>query len=120
MDHNNVLEAKVDLLAQQMARGFTLMEKSFEAVAVDISELKSEMTEVRDDLSGVHGKIENLTAEVRETNSRRTLVERRLEAVEEGLDEVKGFSKDIDHALERTVIIERHLGIESVESAEVV
>jgi hypothetical protein len=45
------------------------------------------------------------------------VVERRLDAVEEGLEEVKGFSKEIDHVLERTIRIEQHLGIETVETS---
>lgn len=118
MDTNhNVLEAKVDLLAQQVARGFKLMEKSFEAVTEDIVELKSDMSGVKKDISILNGKVEDLTIEVHENNSRLTLVEHRLSTVEEGLEEVKGFSKEIDHVLERTIRIEQHLGIEPVEAS---
>ena len=106
----NVLEAKMDLLAQQVTRGFSLMEKSFEAVTEDITEVRSDMSEVKKDVG-------QLKEQMIETNSRLTLIERRLDTVEEGLDEVKGFSKDIDHVLDRTVAIERHLGIEPVEAA---
>ena len=50
-------------------------------------------------------------------SSRLKVVEDRLNAVEEGLDQVKGFSKEIDHVLARTVVIENHLGIKSVKMA---
>ena len=38
-------------------------------------------------------------------------IHRELDTIKEQLENVSGFGKEIDHALERTAAIEKHLGI---------
>ena len=56
------------------------------------------------------------TLETRLTNKIDKLdlsLHRDLEAIKQELKNVSGFGKEIDHALERIAVIEKHLGIEN-------
>ena len=73
MDKYNVLEAKVDVLAEKVTADLprwnvasNLWKRVSAAVTEDIVELKSDMSEVKVRLSGVENKVEGLTSEVGE------------------------------------------------------
>ena len=68
------------------------------------AELKAEIAGIRaematkDDIAGLRSDIRDIRAELKE--------------IRRELENVKGFGKEIDHALERIHAIEKHLGIE--------
>ena len=74
----------------------------------EIADLKTEMIEQFDHvdkrLLAHDGRFRDLSAEL-------AAIRRSVERLEEQADSNAGFSKEIDHALERIAAIEEHLGI---------
>ena len=97
------LEQKIDALT-------TIVERGFSAVAEDIAGIKRDMVTKADlaDLKvELDAKLEKLA-----TKSDISALSRELESIKQELANVRGFGKEIDHALEGIAAIEKHLGIE--------
>jgi chromosome segregation ATPase len=90
-------KATLDSVLSTIARGFT-------AVADDIADIKSKMA-TKDDIANLGGQ---LTSVERELKS----IRRDLDDLREKVENVSGFQKEIDHALERIAAIEKHLGLD--------
>ena len=89
------------------------MDRRFAAVADDIAEIKSTMATkadiadmatkadvraiVRDELAPIRSELKSIRGD--------------LDDLREKVENVIGFQKEIDHALERIAAIEKHLGI---------
>jgi septal ring factor EnvC (AmiA/AmiB activator) len=74
------------------------VERGFAAVADDITDIKSKMA-TKDDIANLGGQ---LTSVERELKS----IRRDLDDLREKIENVSGFQKEIDHALERVAAIE--------------
>jgi hypothetical protein len=104
---NKKRKATLDAILSTVERGFAdlegKMERGFAAVAEDITDIKSKMA-TKDDIANLGGQ---LTSVERELKS----IRRDLDDLREKVENVSGFQKEIDHALERIAAIEKHLGI---------
>ena len=80
------------------------VERGFAAVADDITDIKSKMA-TKDDIANLGGQ---LTSVERELKS----IRRDLDDLREKVENVSGFQKETDHALERIAVIEKHLGLD--------
>jgi predicted nucleic acid-binding Zn-ribbon protein len=103
----NKPKATLDSVLSTVERGFAhlegKMDRGFAAVAEDITDIKSKMA-TKDDIANLGGQ---LTSVERELKS----IRRDLDDLREKVENVSGFQKEIDHALERIAAIEKHLGI---------
>ena len=88
----------LEVLAEQMQKGFARMDNGFAAVADDIARLN-------DRIDGLATK-EQVIALHTQTNS----IERELHEIKLALTHVV-YREDLDAALERIAAIERHLGL---------
>ena len=86
------------------------VERGFAAVADDITDIKSKMA-TKDDIANLGGQ---LTSVERELKS----IRRDLDDLREKVENVSGFQKEIDHALERIAAIEKHLGLDKKIAAQ--
>ena len=104
---NKKPKATLDSVLSTVKRGFAdlegKMERGFAAVAEDITDIKSKMA-TKDDIANLGGQ---LTSVERELKS----IRRDLDDLREKVENISGFQKEIDHALERIAAIEKHLGI---------
>jgi predicted nucleic acid-binding Zn-ribbon protein len=100
-------KATLDSVLSTVERGFAdlegKMDRGFAAVAEDITDIKSKMA-TKDDIANLGGQ---LTSVERELKS----IRRDLDDLREKVENVSGFQKEIDHALERIAAIEKHLGL---------
>jgi len=90
------------------------MERGFTAIAEDISEIKSTMatkedlatvkSELKSDIAGLGEQIASIERELKS-------IRRDLNDVMAKVENITGYRKEIDHALERIATIEKHLGI---------
>ena len=94
----------LDGLAALVSKGFASADKKFTALTDDIADLRKDMATkddvraiVRDELKPIRSDLKSIRDE--------------LDDLTEKLENVSGFRKEIDHALERIAAIERHLGI---------
>lgn len=87
-------DGKIDALA-------LLVEKGFASVAEDITDIKSELAEFRDE---TRSGFRDLRTELKS-------IRRELDELKEKVLNVTGFRKEIDHAFERLAAIEKHLGL---------
>jgi predicted nucleic acid-binding Zn-ribbon protein len=90
-------KASLDVILSTVERGFA-------AVADDIADINSKIT-TKDDIASLGGQ---LTSVERELKS----IRRDLDDLREKVENVSGFQKEIDHALERIAAIEKHLGLD--------
>ena len=101
-------KATLDSVLSTVERGFAdleaKMDRGFAAVADDITDIKSKMA-TKDDIANLG---EQLTSVERELKS----IRRDLDDLREKVENVSGFQKEIDHALERIAAVERHLGLD--------
>jgi hypothetical protein len=72
------------------------------ATKADLAAIRKEIA-TKDDLAKLDVKIDKLDLSIH----------RELERIKEQLENVAGFGKEIDHALERIAAIEKHLGIDN-------
>jgi predicted nucleic acid-binding Zn-ribbon protein len=79
------------------------VERGFVAVADDIADVKSKMA-TKDDIANLGGQ---LTSVERELKS----IRRDIDDLKARVENVSGFQKEIDHALERIAATEKHLGL---------
>jgi chromosome segregation ATPase len=88
-------------------------ERGFSAVADDIAELR---TELKGDIAALRTDLKGDIAELGEqvTSIERDLkqIRRDLYELADKVENISGYRKEIDHALERIAAIERHLGID--------
>jgi predicted nucleic acid-binding Zn-ribbon protein len=105
---NKKRKATLDSVLSTVKRGFAdfegKMDRGFAAIADDITDIKSKMA-TKDDIANLGGQ---LTSVERELKS----IRRDLDDLREKVENVSGFQKEIDHALERIAAIEKHLGLD--------
>jgi chromosome segregation ATPase len=98
----------LDSILSTVKRGFADLEgkidRGFAAVADDIADIKSKMA-TKNDIANLGRQ---LTGVERELKS----IRRDLDELRERVENVSGFQKEIDHALERIGTIEKHLGLD--------
>ena len=86
--------------------------RGFKAVADDIADIRRDMA-TRDDVRAiVREELEPVEARLTSIESELRSIRRDLDELRENVENVSGFQKEIDHALERIAAIEKHLGIE--------
>ncbi len=81
------------------------VEGGFAAVASDIADIKSTMATKDDVRAIVHEELRPIWSELKSIRSD-------LDDLAEKVENVIGFRKEIDHALERIAAIEKHLGLD--------
>ena len=85
------------------------MERGFAAVASDIGEMKSEIGEVRSTMATNEDVRTIVNQEMGPIRSELRLIRDELDDLSEKFENVSGFRKEIDHALERIAAIEKQL-----------
>jgi len=94
---------------------FTELKNKISDMKTDISGVKMEMGGMKTEMSGMKTDIMQLTANLAQTE--RNLYNEMADThkdLAERLDNHDGFTKEIDHVLGRVVVLEKHLGFESV------
>jgi hypothetical protein len=90
-------------------------DRKFAALAEDVSDIKRTMA-TKDDIAGLRRELKTDVAGLSEqtTGIERELksIRRNLDRLTEQFENVSGFRKEIDYALERIAAIERHLGLD--------
>ncbi len=94
--------ATLDSLALLISKASTSADKRVTALAEDIADIKSTMATKAD----VHATVREEMAPIR---SELKSIHHDLDDLMEKFENVTGFRKEIDHALERVAAIERHL-----------
>ena len=101
-------KATLDSVLSTVKRGFTDLEgkkdRGFAAVADDIADIKIKMA-TKDDIANLGGQLTSIEGELKS-------IRRDLDDLREKVENVSGFQKEIDHALERIAAIEKHLGLD--------
>ena len=101
-------KATLDSVLSTVERGFAdlegKMERGFAAVDEDITDIKSKMA-TKDDIANLGGQLTSIERELKS-------IRRDLDDLREKVENVSGFQKEIDHALERIAAIEKHLGLD--------
>jgi chromosome segregation ATPase len=88
------------------------VERGFATVAEDIASIRTELKgdidnlriELKSDIAALGGQIADIERDLKQ-------MRRELNDLSEKVENVTGYRKEIDHALERIAAIERHLGI---------
>jgi chromosome segregation ATPase len=105
---NEKRKATLDSVLSTVKRGFAdlenKMDRGFAAVADDIADIKSKMA-TKDDIANLGGQLASVERELKS-------IRRDLDDLREKVENVSGFQKEIDHALERITAIEKHLGLD--------
>ena len=89
------------------------MERGFAAVAGDIADIKATMA-TKDDIAAITATMvtkEDLREELSPLRHELKSIRDELDDLTQKVENVIGFRKEIDHALERIGAIEKHLGI---------
>jgi chromosome segregation ATPase len=97
----------LDGLAALIYKGFVSADKKFTALAEDISGVKADIADIKRTMVTK----DDLRDELKPIRSDLKSIRDELDDLTEKLENVSGFRKEIDHALERIAAIERHLGI---------
>jgi tetrahydromethanopterin S-methyltransferase subunit G len=63
------------------------------------------------EFSRVHERFDQIDQNFANLSSEVTAIHRRLATLEEAVDNISGFAKEIDHLLTRVAEIEKHLGL---------
>jgi peptidoglycan hydrolase CwlO-like protein len=84
-------------------------DRQFAAVADDIADIKTKMA-TRHDIANLNGQLTSVECELKS-------IRRDLDDLREKVENVSGFQKEIDHALERIAAIEKHLGLDKKVAA---
>jgi hypothetical protein len=102
-------KASLDTILSTVERGFAdierKMDRGFAAVAGDIADIKSTMATKADVRNIVGEELAPIRAELKS-------IRLDLDDLKEKVENVTGFHKEIDHALERIAKIEKHLGLD--------
>jgi predicted nucleic acid-binding Zn-ribbon protein len=107
-------KATLGKILSTMERGFASADRKFTALAEDIADTKGTMatkrdlaalkTELKGDIAALGGQLTSIEAILK-------AIRKELDDLQEKFENVSGFRKEIDHALERIAAIEKHLGI---------
>jgi len=89
-----------------------MLEGGFKAVADDIADIRRDMATKEDVRAIVREELEPVEARLTSIESELRSIRRDLDDLREKVENVSGFQKEIDHALERIGAIEKHLGID--------
>jgi predicted nucleic acid-binding Zn-ribbon protein len=103
----------LDGLAALVSKGFASADKKFTALAEDMADIKRTMA-TKTDIADMATKADVraiVRDEIKPIRSDLKSIRDELDDLTEKLENVSGFRKEIDHALERIAAIERHLGI---------
>ena len=65
----------------------------------------------KEDIAGVNDRLDKIETRLGSLEREVAAIRRDLDELSEKVDNAVGFRKEIDHALERTGAIEKHLGI---------
>ena len=84
------------------------MEKGFAALAQDIANSKTEVTDVKSAVAQLGAEMREGFADIR---TELTDIRHRLEALESAVQNISGYAKEIDHLIKRVSAIEKHLGL---------
>jgi septal ring factor EnvC (AmiA/AmiB activator) len=82
-----------------------MMERGFAAIASDIAEIKTTMATQEDVRAIVRDELTPIRADLK-------AIRDELDDLRERVENVSGYRKEIDHALERIAAIEKRVGIE--------
>jgi septal ring factor EnvC (AmiA/AmiB activator) len=85
------------------------VERGFAAVASDIGEMKSEIGDMKSAMATKEDVRAIVRAELEPIRSELKLIRDELDDLAEKFENVSGFRKEIDHALERIAAIEKRL-----------
>jgi chromosome segregation ATPase len=106
--------ATLDKILSTVNRGFASADGKFTALAEDIDDIKGTMatkgdlaalkTELKGDIAAIGGQLTSIESALKE-------IRKELDDPQDKFENVSGFRKEIDHALERIATIEKHLGI---------
>jgi tetrahydromethanopterin S-methyltransferase subunit G len=66
----------------------------------------------KEDVAGVNDRLDKIEPRLASLESEVAAIRRALDDLREKVENVIGFRKEIDHALERVAAIEKHLGID--------
>ena len=90
------------------------VERGFTAVAEDIADIRARMP-TKDDLNAFRDEFEAFRAETaesfRDLKAEVADIRRAIEQLQTRVGNMEGYSKEIDHLIERVRTIEKHLGI---------
>jgi septal ring factor EnvC (AmiA/AmiB activator) len=100
-------KASPDTILSTVERGFAdldrKMDRGFSAIADDIADIKNRMA-TKEDIAALGTQVVSIERELKS-------IRRDLGEIRDKVENVSGFRKEIDHALERIAAIEKHLGI---------
>jgi hypothetical protein len=82
-------------------RGFAATDRKFTALVEDIADIK---TDLKGDIAALGEQLTGIEATLK-------TIRKELDDLQEKFENVSGYRKEIDHALERIAAIEKHLGI---------
>lgn len=94
---------KLDQIIAMLGDMNASMERSFAAVADDIADIKRDLA-TKDDMRAI------VREEIKDVRSELASIRRDLDRLSANADNVLGYRKEIDYALDRIAAIEKHLG----------
>jgi cell fate (sporulation/competence/biofilm development) regulator YlbF (YheA/YmcA/DUF963 family) len=103
----------MDSTLEAIERLTNVVEAGFGSVADDVADIRGDITELKrematkEDLRALKRELEEKLASKQEVS----LIVRELDDIKDQLKNIRGFGREIDHALERIAVIEQHLGI---------
>jgi septal ring factor EnvC (AmiA/AmiB activator) len=100
--HMNTKETTLDTILSTMERGF-------KAIADDISDLRNDMATKEDVRAIVRVELEPVETRLASIETELRSIRRDLDDLQGRYENVSGFRKEIDHALERIAAIEKQL-----------
>ena len=95
----------LESLAKLISESSASADKKFAALAEDVSDIKATMATKADVRNIVGEELAPIRAELKS-------IRLDLDDLKEKVENVTGFHKEIDHALERIAKIEKHLGLD--------
>jgi chromosome segregation ATPase len=81
------------------------------AMKEDIADIRAEMA-TKQDIGRIDTQLEKIEVRLTSIESELGAIRRDLDDLAERFENVSGYRKEIDHALERIAAIEKHLGME--------
>jgi archaellum component FlaC len=93
-----------------------MMERGFAAIASDIAEIKSTMA-TKEDAARLDLRLDRVETRLSAIELEVAAIHRDLDDLREKYENVSGFRKEIDHALERIAEIEKKLAKENTIAA---
>jgi len=97
-------KATLDSIAKLIAKTSKSADNKFTALAKDIAEIKQTMA-TKEQIVALATHVTSIEQELKS-------IRRDLNDLMEKMENVAGYRKEIDHALERIAAIEKHLGLD--------